>query len=106
MRFMNDFDIDQAARHHSDNPVLAAAIETISNLRDWANNNSDGWAYWPKPARSAAKLMELIEGNGTWQARQDADERATPAAYAAALRPIKAFRTRMHADFEIVLPQD
>jgi hypothetical protein len=76
--------------------------EEASNLRDWADRNSDGWVYWPKPARSAAKLMELIEGDGTWRARDTVDERATPAAYRKALAPIKAFRTRQGADFEIV----
>lgn len=67
----------------------------------YADTNSDGWAYWPLPARSAAKLMELIEGDGTWAARQDVDQRATPEAYRRALAPIKAFRTRQRATFEI-----
>jgi len=102
MRFMNDFDIACARRRHGDHPVLGPAIQTLDNLREWADDNSDGWAYWPKPARAAAKLMELIEGNGTWEAIRTADERATPAAYRKALAPIKAFRTRQGADFEIV----
>lgn len=29
-----------------------------------ANRNSDGWAYWPKPFRAAARLMEPVEGDG------------------------------------------
>jgi hypothetical protein len=64
MRYMNDFDIDRAARRYGDHPVLGPAVETLTNLVEWTNENSDGWAYWPKPCRSAAKLMELIEGNG------------------------------------------
>jgi hypothetical protein len=102
MRFMNDFEIDGTVRRFVDHPVLGPATRTIANLRDWANANSDGWAYWPKPARAAAKLMELIEGDGTWEAIRTADERVTPAAYRKALAPIKAFRTRQGADFEIV----
>lgn len=105
MRFMNYFEIfeiPEAAVRYRDHPVLGPATRTLDNLRRWADANSDGWAYWPKPARAAAKLMELIEGDGTWQARQNPDERATADAYKAALRPIKAFRTRQGADFEIV----
>jgi hypothetical protein len=101
MRFMNSFDIENAVVRYNSHPVLGPAARTIANLADWADANSDGWAYWPKPARSAAKLMELIEGDGTWQAEQDADERATPAAYRKALAPVKAFRTRQGADFTI-----
>lgn len=102
MRFMNDWDIERARQRYADHPVLGPAVETLDNVREWANDNSDGWAYWPKPARACARLMELIDGDGTWQALQDADQRATPEAYRAALRPIKAFRTRQGADFTIV----
>lgn len=94
-------DIEDAVREHADHPVLGPAARTIRALMEYADANSDGWAYWPLPARSAAKLMELIEGDGTWAARQNVDERATPAAYRRALSPIKAFRTRQRATFEI-----
>lgn len=102
MRFMNDYEIEVARRRYEGHPVLGPAAETLSNLRYWTDRNSDGWPYWAKPARSAAKLMELIEGDGTNRALAEADERATPAAYRKALAPIKAFRTRQGADFEIV----
>jgi hypothetical protein len=102
MRFMNEWEVDCAYHDYADHPVLGPATETLHNLMKWANENSDGWAYWPKPARAAAKLMELIEGDGTWQAQEDAWVRATPAAYKKALAPIKAFRTRQGADFRII----
>lgn len=86
MSFMNDHDIYWARQRYASTEVLAPATETLVALHDWANENSDGWAYWPKPARSAAKLMELIQGGD-----------ATPAQYRKALAPIKAFRTRMTA---------
>lgn len=101
MRFMNDYDISRALDDYADHPVLGPASQTLANLAEWTDRNSDGWAYWPKPTRAASKLIELITGDGTWQAQQDLS-RATPAAYAAALRPVKAFRTRQHAAFEIV----
>ncbi len=102
MRFMNDYDIDRAAATYADHDILGPAVETLRNVQEWTDANSDGWAYWPKPARAAAKLMELITGDGTWQAEQDADQRATSAAYRKALAPLKAFRTRHGATFEII----
>ena len=101
MRFMNDYDIDDALRRFPDHPVLGPATRTLASLRDAANRNSDGWCYWPKPARSAAKLMELIEGDGTNHYRYGDREDATPAKLRAALAPIKAFRTRSGIDFKI-----
>jgi hypothetical protein len=85
-------------------PNARAAVTTLYNLMRWTNRNSDGWAYWPKPARAAKKLMELVEDaernqRDPW--RRDKVE-VTPARLKAALSPIKAFRTRQKADFEIV----
>jgi len=99
--YMNDWDIIEAADRYADHPVLGPATQTLQNLQEWADQVSDGWAYWPKPSRAAAKLQELIHGDGTYASLENTD-RATPAAYAAALRPIKAFRTRQGASFEIV----
>jgi hypothetical protein len=102
MRFMNDFDINRARRMYADHPVLGPAAKTLDNLREWADWNSDGWAYWPKPARAAAKLMELIERDGTNRFYGGPREDVTVAEYRRALAPVKAFRTRQGADFEIV----
>jgi hypothetical protein len=103
MRFMNYSDIDQAEHQYSTHPILGPATLTLRNLMDWTNHNSDGWAYWPKPCRSAARLMELIERDGTYKYRFDNDrEDVTISEYRKALGPIKSFRTRHGADFEIV----
>lgn len=103
MRYMNSWDIEEARGRFAGHPILGPATETLANLEDWTNRNSDGWAYWPKPTRAAARLMEMIERDGTSQWRFD-DERedVTLSEYAAALRPIKAFRTRQNATFEVV----
>lgn len=102
MRFMNEYDIENAVRRYRDYPVLGAASRTLENLMHATNSMSDGWAYWPKPAKAAAKLMDLIEGDpqGRFGDRDD----TTPKAYAAALTPIKALRTRHNMTFEIVDP--
>ena len=102
MRFMNRWDIDEAVRRYDDHPVLGPATQTLLNLEEWTDSHSDGWAYWPKPVRAAKRLMEMIERDGTWNYRTDDREDVTVEEYKAALRPIKAFRTRQNADFVIV----
>lgn len=102
MRFMNEYEIDDARRRWADHPILGPATKTLDNLKEAANANSDGWAYWPKPCRAAAKLQELIEGNGTFEFRHGDREDVTKARLKAAYSPIKAFRTRTGIQFEIV----
>lgn len=100
MRFMNEWDIDQAVRQWASHPILGPATRTLANLRDAANANSDGWAYWPKPARAAARLMEMIERDGTNKYVTGPRHDVSVEEYRAALRPIKTFRTR-HAHLGI-----
>lgn len=109
MRFMNDYDIERALRRYSTGRTpnrLRAAI-TIARLANWTNRNSDGWAYWPKPCRAAAKIMALLEGTGSTTndvldtlLRTD----ATDAELKAALVPVKAFLTRHGVDHAEVIP--
>jgi hypothetical protein len=95
MRFMNDWDIDRAARLYAGHKVLGPAVRQVAILQEYANANSDGWAYWPKPARAAAKLMELIERDGTNRYYGGPREDATLAELRKALVPVKALRTRL-----------
>lgn len=92
MIFMNEWEVDTAARKFIDHPVLGPATGTLTNLVAWTNENSDGWAYWLKPIRAAAKLQALIMSS-TY--RTDPVIEPTAENLADALRPIKAFRTRM-----------
>lgn len=103
MRYMNEWDIDRAEALYAGHPILGPAVRTLRNLVAWTNRNSDGWAYWPKPCRAAAKLMEMIERDGTSRyAFDEVRADVSRAELRAALRPIKAFRTRQGADFEVV----
>lgn len=93
MRFMNEYDVESLMITTSpgETPVLRQAVQTLANLVEWTNSHSDGWAYWPKPARSAARLMELVEGaTQTYGDVKDVD----PKVLKAALSPVKAFLTR------------
>jgi hypothetical protein len=101
MMFMNEYEIESAAHYCRDHPVLGPATRTLQNLATWTNQNSDGWPYWAKPCRAAARLQELIYEATRYRYGADA-EGVTVEQYKAALKPIKAFRTRQGADFEIV----
>ena len=104
MRFLNTWEIDEEREGWAKHPILGPATRTLANLRDAADANSDGWCYWPKPARAAARLMELIARDGTWaysfRSGSERDD-VTVSEYAAALRPLKAFRTRSGIAFDI-----
>jgi len=81
-------------------PNLHRAADTLANLAQWADENSDGWAYWPKPCRAAASLQRLLirpEHNGYDAVDCDA------ATLAAALRPVKAFLTRQGVDHDAII---
>ncbi len=103
MLYMNEYEVREACYRYAEHPILGPATLTLDNLVQWTNRNSDGWPYWQKPCRAAAKLQEMIERDGTSRYHfNDEREDVTLSEYAAAVRPLKAFRTRQGADFEIV----
>lgn len=101
MLFMNEYDVQEAEQAFRNDPVLGPAVLTLRNLVDWTNRNSDGWAYWPKPCRAAKNLQQLLQSQHRYASNPDD---VTASDVRAALRPIKAFRTRQGADFDIVEP--
>lgn len=96
MRFMNAYDIERATHRFSvrTTPNRVKAARVLARLAQWTNSNSDGWAYWPKPTRAAARLMALVDGTTSADLRVMLSIDATDAELAAALRPVKAFLTR------------
>lgn len=108
---MNEYEIEEAAERHARHPVLGPATRTLAGLMAWTNTNSDGWPYWRKPRQAAAKLMALIEA-ASWREGDLRYAEPTVDACKAALRPVKAFRTRQANDrgrepadlFEIIEP--
>lgn len=92
MRYMNDYDIDFAVSRlvWANQPNRLSLALLVRNLAEQTNLVSDGWAYWAKPARAAAKAIALIESTNREQEERDLTEREV----AEAVRPIKAFLTR------------
>lgn len=103
MRHLNDHDLARAsrvARANGDTNRLAL-VQTVTNLADWADHNSDGWAYWLKPRRAAQRAIAEIQGDGTLAADDRPD--TTDAELTAALRPIKSFLTRQHVPHAAII---
>jgi hypothetical protein len=106
MHYVNDYDLDTSTRMHAGNRVVEPAIAQVRALMDYANCNSDGWAYWRKPCQAAQRLITLIEtADRAWR-NCGMTSYPVEAELRKALVPVKAFRTRELAagrpGFEIV----
>ena len=105
MRFANRWDIENYVETFTnlrETPNLAAAALTLENLADWSDYNSDGWAYWPKPCRSAAKLIETLDTKfGEYRLADPAD--ITTAELRKLQAPIKAFLTRQGVEHSTII---
>lgn len=97
MRFMSDTDLLLAEHRFitANKPNRLALVLVVDHLRKWADSVSDGWHSWPKPCRAAEQAIRLIES--TTSRANDEQERTdiTEAEMLAAVKPIKAFLTRM-----------
>jgi len=93
--WMNEYDIEDALRltAYFELPNARRAAEILSRLKDWTNNNSDGWPYWQKPSRAADKLMTALTSAIDASRRHDNVD-MTEAELQKALTPIKSFLTR------------
>lgn len=100
--WMNRYEVEEARRRFEQHPILGPASQTLYNLMEWTDDHSDGWPYWQKPARAAEKLTGLLEHYERHLREHHSEPVITAEEYKAALRPIKAFRTRQEATFRIV----
>lgn len=106
MLFMNEYEVEDAGAtfDSTDTPNLATGARILSELVDWANSNSDGWAYWPKPARAARALMERLQEARTTYFKGHEVKDLTDSQLKQALAPIKAFLTRQGVPHDVDLP--
>ena len=106
MKFMNEWDIERALRTYDPNrtPNRAQLAHVVANLREWANRNSDGWVYWPKPCQAARTAIGHIESTTNQENDYRLRNDITDAEFKAALRPIKSFLTRHGVAHAEVIP--
>jgi hypothetical protein len=100
MNFANEWEIQEwRARTRGRGDNLESAVLILQAIAADANAHSDGWAYWPKPCRAAAKLIALIQSH-TGNVGGPDYHKLTPV-HAADLRkaliPVRAFYTKQHA---------
>ena len=100
MRYVNEYDLEDMARRFDPEsvPVVTVGLLILVRLVNWTNRNSDGWAYWPKPVRAAARLIDLVESVDRFD-----PEDVSVADLNRALVPVKAFATRQGFDYDAVL---
>lgn len=93
--WMNEYEIEDALRltAYFELPNARRGAEILSKLKDWTNNNSDGWPYWQKPSKAADKLMTALTAAINASRQQDNMD-MTQAELQKALTPIKSFLTR------------
>lgn len=103
MTWMNEYEIETAVllANKGETPNLALAAASLESLARWTNHNSDGWAYWPKPSRAAKRLQERLAALVTTYHRGGSLEDISTSELRQLLTPVRAFRTRQQADFEV-----
>lgn len=107
MKFMNEYDIEHALRRFDPNvtPNRYHLVLVVSNLRAWANHNSDGWAYWPKPCNAARTAIGHIESTTNRENNDRERNDISDSQLKAALTPIKSFLTRQGVPHSDVIPE-
>lgn len=92
---MNTDDIHEAVlRFGFCAPNRAHVANVVLNLARWANDHSDGWGYWPKPARAASIAMDQIVSRTSVENVLQEQRDLTDRQVRTVLAPIKAFCTR------------
>jgi hypothetical protein len=110
MLFMNSFDQEHALMCATElgNPRQVQAATALMQLAQWADANSDGWAYWPAPVKAARRLiagLQQMEADQRfkWSSRRDvADFSAQELEFMIA--PVRTFLQRHEARWQTALP--
>jgi hypothetical protein len=96
MSYVNEYDIatirQEAERHNM--PVALEGAIILDKLREWTDQNSDGWAYWVKPRNASKRLTEALEARFLGRYSDRITEDMTKEELREAMRPISAFFTR------------
>jgi len=95
MSWMNEWDIEEALRRfkNPETPNLYDGAMVLDRLAAFTNRNSDGWHVWNVPSNAAKNLQTLLTSVDRWEPVD-----VTEAEIDKALRPIKAFYTRLQGD--------
>lgn len=103
MTWMNRWEVAEAIEQLDADvvPNAARGARILDRLMRWTDENSDGWPYWQKPSKAAAKLMAFVKTAVDSGYHDDWD--MTEAELRSALTPIKAFLTRQKVDHSLII---
>lgn len=106
MKFMNEYDIEDAVRKFDADPVLGPAARFLDAYKNEVNAHSDGWPYWSAPVKAAGKLIELLDGHRmSGMGAYPRLPRPTEADIKRTLTPIKVFMTKRGTAVGMVFPE-
>jgi hypothetical protein len=88
---MNQSEIEWAAQRHHECPNVRKGVRLLLRLMQSVNEQSDGWAYYRAPSKSAEKLMELLKTAGNLN--HDTHGEISEAALKQAITPIRRMVT-------------
>lgn len=95
---MNEWEVNDAQDWFDpeDQPNLHQGAVNLLRLMNWTNARSDGWAYWVKPRRAAAKLMDMLKAGRELNRSNYAGDLidVTDVTFKAAMTPVKSLITR------------
>lgn len=90
--WMNQAEIEWAAAQKHRCPNVTKGVKLLLHLMQATNEQSDGWAYWRAPSKSAEKLQKLLATAGNLQ--RGTHGTITQKELVSAIAPIKAMITR------------
>lgn len=96
--WMNEYDIEEALNRTPEGTNLERGARVLYCLKNWTNENSDGWPYWKKPSNAAKKLMDILDTASRNRYAEDCSEAELKAAFT----PIKSFLTRQEVPHSII----
>ena len=102
---MNHHEVRVARQRYLAHPVLGPASATLATLAGAADANSDGWAYWPKPA-ARGPLADALIGSDRDYLQDPARADATTERLRAAYTPLRALQTRTGIALGIYTPEE
>ena len=89
---MNQSDIEYAVSRNHACPNVRKGVKLLHRFMQAVNAQSDGWAYWSPPSKSAEKLMTLLKTAGNlWY---DTSGTITAKQLKDAITPIRSMVTR------------
>lgn len=102
--FTNSYDIERWQQRHnaaSGTPNLGRLADNLAALADYADNNSDGWAYWRAAQSAGNRIIAALQVADLQYRQGHRVHDVTDADVKRALATVKSFLTRKgvpHAD--------